>query len=68
MRDFELQLCVCVWGSVGEEPVRILEEVIAEERAGNEFNDFRSDPYVVYRPKWSRPGYRKASYASGKVT
>ena len=57
VRDFKLRLCVCVWGSVGEEPVRILEEVIAEERAENGFNDFRSDPRVEYCPKWSRSGH-----------
>ena len=26
VRDFELKLCVCTWGSVGQEPVWILEE------------------------------------------
>ena len=51
---FELELCVCTWGSVGEEPVRILEEVVAEEKAEN---GFLFDPYVEYYPKWSRPGH-----------
>ena len=40
---FELELCVCTWGSVGEEPVRILEEAVAEEKAEN---GFLFDPYV----------------------
>lgn len=57
VRDFELELCVCTWGSVGEEPVRILEEAVAEERAENGVSNFFFDPYVVYYPKWSRPGH-----------
>ena len=54
MHVFELELCVCTWGSVGEEPVRILEEAVAEEKAEN---GFLFDPYVEYYPKWSRPGH-----------
>jgi len=48
--DFRLELCASISGSAGEEPVRILEEVIAEERAKNGFNDFLQDPFVVYNP------------------
>jgi len=33
VRNFQLELCASVWGSVGEEPVRILEEAVAEEEA-----------------------------------
>ena len=50
MRDFRLELCASISGSTGEEPVRILEEVIAEERAENGFNDFLQDPFVEYNP------------------
>ena len=57
VRNFKLELCVCVWGSVGEEPVRILEEAVAEEKAKKGFDDFLSDPSVMYWPNWSRSGH-----------
>jgi hypothetical protein len=57
VREFRLRLCVCVWGSVGEEPVRILEEALAKERAEGGFNYFLFKPCVVYSPHWSRPGH-----------
>ena len=50
VRDFRLELCASISGSTGEEPVRILEEVIAEERAENGFNDFLQDPFVECNP------------------
>jgi len=51
VRDFRLELCASISGSLGEEPVQILEEVIAEERAKNGFNDFLQDPFVGYNPQ-----------------
>ena len=36
VRDFQLELCANIWGSVGEEPVRILEGAVAEEEAREE--------------------------------
>jgi hypothetical protein len=57
VRGSKLGLCVCTRGSVGEEPVRILEEAIAEEKAEGGFNDFLFNPYAVYWPNWSRPGH-----------
>ena len=54
VRDFQLELCASVWGSAGEESVRILEEAIAEERAENGFNDFLYYPFVGYNPQQSR--------------
>ena len=53
VRDFRLRLCVNIWGSAGEEPVRILEDAIAEEKAKNGFRDFRYCPCVVYNPQRS---------------
>ena len=50
VRNFRLELCASISGSAGEEPVRILEEVIAEERAKNGFKDFLQDPFVEYYP------------------
>ena len=50
VRDFRLELCASISGSAGEEPVRILEEVIAEEKAKIGFNDFLQDPFVKYNP------------------
>ena len=54
VREFQLELYVTIWGCIGEEPVRILEEAIAEERAENGFNDFLRDPFVNYNPQRSR--------------
>ena len=54
-RDFQLVLCVRIWGSVGEEPVRIVEEAVAEEKAKKGFSNLLSDPLVDYSPKWSHP-------------
>ena len=51
MRNFQLELCASISGSLGEEPVRILEEVIAEERANNGFDYFLQDPFVGYNPQ-----------------
>jgi hypothetical protein len=53
-RGFQLELCASTCGSAGEEPVRILEEAIAEEKAKNGFNGFLSDPYVEYNPQRCR--------------
>jgi len=55
VRDFQLMLAVCISGSVGEEPVRILEEAVAEEKRKRGFNGFLSDPLVEYNPVWSYP-------------
>ena len=49
-QDFLLVLRACLWSSMGEEPLRILEEAIAEEKAERGFNDFFSDPLVEYLP------------------
>ena len=53
VRDFQVELCVCVWGSLGEEPVRILEDAVAEE-AKKGFSGFFSNPPVKYSPQRSR--------------
>ena len=53
VRSFELELCACICGSIGEEPLRTLEEAIAEEKAQGGFNEFSSDPYVDYYPRKS---------------
>jgi hypothetical protein len=54
VRDFQLKLHVSVCGSAGEEPVRILEEAIAKERAENGFSNSLYDPFVGYNPQRSR--------------
>jgi hypothetical protein len=54
VRGFQLKLYASIWGSAGEEPVRILEEAIAKERAENGFSDFLYDPLVQYNPQRSR--------------
>jgi len=54
VRDFQLELCVSVWGYVGEEPVRILEDAVVEEEAKEGFSGLFSDPPVTYNPRRSR--------------
>ena len=56
VRSFHLVLSVDVWGRVGEEPVRMLEEVIAEEAARGGFDGFPCKPSVVYLPQEFRLG------------
>ena len=56
VRDFRLELCVSVWGSVGEDAVRILEEAVAEERAARGYKNLLFDPWVTYNPQRIRPG------------
>jgi len=51
VRDFQLELCANVWGHFGEEPVRMLEEAIAEERGKGGFDEFPCKPSVVYIPQ-----------------
>lgn len=49
VRAFRLVLCANVWGCVGDSyPVRMLEEAVAEEKATKGFDDFSSDPLVMY--------------------
>ena len=47
-RDFQLELYISTCSSVGEEPVRILEDAVAEEKAERGFDDFLSDPLVDF--------------------
>ena len=49
-REFQLVLCAEVWDPVGEYSVRMLREAVADEKAKNGFEDFRSEPPVIYRP------------------
>ena len=51
VRGFQLELRASVWGHFGEEPVRMLEEAIAEERAKGGFDEFPCKPSVVYNPQ-----------------
>lgn len=48
VRDFELVLHADVWGPVGEDTVRMLEEAVAAEKAKKGFDDFSSEPLVTY--------------------
>ena len=47
---FQLALCVDVWDGVGENHVRTLKEVEAEEKVNNEFDIFL-EPAVFYSPR-----------------
>ena len=51
VRDFQLDLCATVWGCFGEEPVRMLEEAIAEEELKGGFAEFPCKPSVSYNPQ-----------------
>jgi hypothetical protein len=51
VRDFRLVLCANVWGCVGEYPVRILEEDVAEEKAKKGFDKNFPEPLVIYDPQ-----------------
>ena len=51
VRGFRLVLCAGVWGRAGEEPVRMLEGAIAEEKAKGGFDEFPCQPSVVYNPQ-----------------
>lgn len=50
VRAFQLVLCASTWGRVGEYPVQILEEAVAEEKARGGFCGCFS-PLVVYDPR-----------------
>ena len=52
--DFELELCVTIWGSAGKGALRIFGEAVVEEKVKNRFNDFSFNPYAGYSPQRSR--------------
>jgi len=60
VRDFQLELCASVWGHFEEEPVRMLEEAIAEERAKGGFDEFPCKPSVVYYPQQFYQGLHRS--------
>ena len=51
VRPLQLVLCASIWGCVGEHPVQLLEEAVAEEKAKGLFGNGFSDPIVVYSPR-----------------
>jgi hypothetical protein len=57
VRNFQLVLCANVWGNVGEQPVRMLEGVVADGKARRGFDGFSPDPLVIYNPKRERITY-----------
>ena len=56
VRASQLVLCASSWGRFEEEPVRILEDAIAEERAKGGFDGFPCEPSVMYHPQEFRQG------------
>ena len=54
VREFQLVLRACVWGGVGEYPVQILEEAVAEEKAERGSDSCFSSPSVKYCPQRTR--------------
>lgn len=51
VRSFGLVLCASTSGYVGEYPVQVLEEAVAEEGAKRGFGDFLFEPSVMYDPQ-----------------
>lgn len=49
IRDFQLVQCANVSGPAEEDPVRVLEEAVAEEKAEYGFGDSSSEPSVMYK-------------------
>jgi hypothetical protein len=58
VQDFQLVLGTSIWNCVGERPVQMLEEALAEEKAKNGFDDFFSEPLAMYKPQMARLDYR----------
>jgi len=50
-RDFQLVLCADVQDCVGECLVRLLKEAVAMGKATGVFDDFSSEPVVIYSPR-----------------
>jgi len=57
VRAFQLVLCVSLWGHLGEYPVRMLEEAVAEGRVKGVFNIRFFNPLVVYNPRRTYENY-----------
>ena len=51
VRDFRFVLCVSVWSYLEEYTMRVLREAVAAEKAKGLFDDFSSEPMVIYRPE-----------------
>ena len=56
-REFQLVLCAEVWDPVGDYSIQMLKEAVADEKAKNGFEYFRSEPPVIYHPRMTRPWY-----------
>jgi len=59
VRAFELVLRASIWGRVGEEPMQVLKEAIAEEKAEGGFDEFPCKPSVVYDPREFLQGHHQ---------
>ena len=51
VRSFQLELCASTWGYLGEDPVRMLEEAIDEEKVKGGFDEFPCKASVLYNPQ-----------------
>ena len=58
VQPFQLVLCVNVWGRVGEHPVQMPEEAVAEDTAKGSFGNGLLDPLVVDDPRRTRDDFR----------
>ena len=55
VRDFRLVLCADFCDSVVEHSVRVLKEAVTTATAKRVFDDFSSEPVVVYSPRANPP-------------
>jgi hypothetical protein len=51
VRDFRLVLCADVWERLGEYAVQVLKQVVEVEKAKGVFDNFSSEPVVIYSPR-----------------
>ena len=64
VRDFQLVLCADVRHGVVEYSVGVLKETVAVEKAKGMFDDFSSEPTVIYNPRAVDVSMQQELYAS----
>ena len=64
VRDFQLVLCADVWDFIGWFSMRVLKNAVAAEKARGGFDEFFSEPMVVYSPRALGPEMLEVVWAS----
>jgi len=65
VQDFHLVLCADVWHRVGEYSVRVLKEAVEREKVKGVFDNFASEPVVIYSPSATHTTKQEELYAGG---